>query len=82
MTGPNHADLQRDMGRVEAGLEALEKMMEQGFKDIKAELRDIKTDVEALKTAESQRKGAFQLGHWVIGIIGGVVVFVADHFWK
>jgi len=77
-----HTDLSRDMGRVEASLEALEKVVTQGFQDIKDELRVIKADVEALKMTESQRKGVFQAGHWVIGIISAVAVFIADHFWK
>ena len=82
MTQPNHTDLQRDMGRVEASLEALEKAMAQGFKDIKEELRAIKSDVETLKTAESKRTGAFALGHWLVGAVSGLVAFVAAHLLK
>ena len=69
-----HTDLSRDMGRVEASLEALEKAMMQGFEDIKSELKDIKADVEALKAAEHKRKGALGALMLFAGFMGGVVV--------
>lgn len=68
-----HTDLSRDMGRVEASLEALEKAMMQGFQDIKDELRVIKADVEALKQAESKRKGAVAMLVAFGGVIGGLI---------
>ena len=71
---PNHTDLSRDMGRVEASLEALEGIVRQGFQDIKDELKDIKTDVEALKAAENKRKGAVAMLVAFGGVIGGLVV--------
>jgi hypothetical protein len=74
MTQPNHTDLSRDMGRVEASLEALEGIVRQGFQDIKDELKDIKTDVEALKAAENKRKGAVAMLVAFGGVIGGLVV--------
>lgn len=77
-----NTDLQRDMGRVEASLEALEKIVSKGFEDIKGELHDLKQEVAALKLAESQRKGAFSLGQWLIGAIGGGVALLVQHFWK
>jgi len=74
VTQPNHTDLSRDMGRVEASLEALEKVVSQGFQDIKDELRAIKTDVEALKQAENKRKGALGALMVFAGFIGGLIV--------
>jgi hypothetical protein len=73
MSPPNHTDLSRDMGRVEASLEALEKVVLQGFEDIKIELRVIKADVEALKAAENKRKGAVGALMLFAGFIGGLV---------
>ena len=73
MTAPNHTDLSRDMGRVEASLEALEKAMMQGFQDIKDELKVIKTDVEALKQAENKRKGALGALMVFSGFVGGLI---------
>ena len=74
MTPPNHTDLSRDMGRVEASLEALEKVVSQGLQDIKDELRVIKADVELLKVAENKRKGAVAMLVAFGGMIGGLVV--------
>lgn len=73
MTQPNHTDLSRDMGRVEASLEALEKAMMQGFEDIKTELKVIKADVEVLKAAENKRKGAVGALMLFAGFLGGLV---------
>lgn len=78
----DHTELHRDMGRVEAGLESLEKAMQEGFRRIEERLTKIEADVEALKTTESQRKGAFQLGHWLIGTVSGFIAFLAAYFIK
>lgn len=61
------------MGRVEAGLEALEKAMAQGFQDIKDELKAIKSDVEELKQAEHKRKGALGALMLFAGFMGGLI---------
>jgi len=68
-----HTDLSRDMGRVEASLEALEGIVKQGFQDIKDELKVIKTDVEALEASENKRKGAVGALMLFAGFIGGLV---------
>ena len=73
MNPPNHTDLSRDMGRVEASLEALEKAMMQGFQDIKDELKVIKADVEALKVSENKRKGALGALMVFSGFVGGLI---------
>lgn len=72
MTAPT--DLHRDFGRMEASLESLEKIVSQGFQEIKDELRAIKQDVEALKTAETERKGAWKV---IVAVAGGVSAAVA-----
>lgn len=82
MTATTNNDLQRDMGRVEASLDSLEKLVAKGFDDIKGELHDLKKDVSELKLAESQRKGAFSLGQWLVGAIGAGIALIAQHFWK
>lgn len=85
MSDPTHADIQRDLGRMEAGLEALKSAMKQGFDDIKSELRDIKEDVEALKAAEAARSGAFKFGHWLMGALttlGGGSLLAWLFHWK
>lgn len=81
MNPPNHTDLSRDMGRVEASLEALEKAMMQGFKDTKEGQREIKGELETirgrldnLETSENKRKGAVAMLVAFGGVIGGLVV--------
>ena len=82
MTGPDHADLQRDMGRVEgkqdamgARLDRLEKIIEDGF-------REIRKDIADLKAAESQRKGALAVLVAVGGAVGGAIWALIEHIWK
>ena len=82
MSQTTNTDLQRDMGRVEASLEALEKIVSKGFEEVKTELHDLKQEVSELKLAESQRKGAFSLGQWLVGAIGAGVALLAQHFWR
>lgn len=78
----SHDDLHRDIGRMEgkqdamgARLDKLEKMVSEGFQKLDERLARI-------EDRESQRKGAFQLGHWLVGTIAGLVAFVASHFLK
>jgi hypothetical protein len=65
---------------MEAGLEALKSAMKQGFDDIKSDLRDIKDDVDALKAAENQRKGALAIMAVAAGAVGSVVTWIIGHF--
>lgn len=82
MTQPTHGEIQRDMGRMEgkqdamgARLDRLEKMIEEGFSELRNDIAD-------LKSAESKRSGAFAIGHWIVGIIGAGVAILIDHLWK
>ena len=76
-----HVDLQRDIGRMEAGLEALEKAVSKGFSDAKAdfielkgEIADLKKEVSDLRRAETERKGAWKV---IVTVAGGVSAAVA-----
>lgn len=82
MNAPNHADIHRDLGKVEAGLEALKDMVKQGFSDTNDRLEKLETRMAAMETKESERKGAFQLGHWLVGAISAFGAFIASHFLK
>ncbi len=73
MSGTTHTDLHRDFGRMEASLESLEKVVSQGFQEIKDELRAIKTDVEALKAAETERRGAWKVIVTIAGVVSAAV---------
>lgn len=84
MSGPDHAELARDMGKMEAGLEALKDVVTKGFNEMKAEIREnrketkdslekVETRLLALETVESQRKGALRMVAAVAGVIGGAI---------
>lgn len=89
MTSPTHGDIQRDIGGLETGLEALKDAMEKGFqrqtedvREVKRELVDIRKDIAELKLAESQRKGALAAIVSGGGVIGGAVWALIQHLWK
>ena len=80
MTGPDHADLQRDMGRVEgkqdamgARLDRLEKAVNDGFDKIDKRLA-------GLEAKENERKGAMALLMVLSGAIGGGLVKLVTFF--
>lgn len=77
-----HDDLHRDLGRMEGAfgamedrLDKLEKMVSDGFQKLDERLARI-------EERESERKGAFQLGNWLIGAACGFAAFIASYFLK
>ncbi len=78
MSGLTHLDLQRDLGRLEGRFAAVEDRLEK----IDGALERIDQRLARIEATESQRKGAFALGHWLVGAVSGVVAFLAAHFWK
>lgn len=78
----SHDDLHRDLGRMEGKADAmgerldkLEKMVSDGFQKLDERLARI-------ESRESERKGAFQLGNWLVGAACGMVAFIASYFLK
>lgn len=86
MTQPNHTELQRDMGRMEATLEALEKAVTQGFEDIKSDMRVMRADIAELKLAEGKRGAVERFAAVIGGVVGSIITLavsvIAGHFWK
>ena len=78
---PSHSDLQRDVGRVEGTLSAVEKRMDrlestvtEGFEKVEQGLSKIDRRLASIEAKEAERKGAWK----VIAIIAGSVsAFVA-----
>lgn len=75
-------DLHRDFGRMEGKqdamgerLDRLEKIIEDGFAEVRREIADLKAD-------KSERKGALAMLAGVASVIGGAVAFVIEHFFR
>ena len=82
MPQTTHADLHRDIGGLEAGqramenrLDRLENLIEEGFREVRAELSE-------LKLRERERSALEKAGIWLSGVIGAVAVIIIQHFWK
>ena len=82
MTMPNHSDIQRDLGRMEgksdemgARLDRLEKIIEDGFAEVRREISELKAD-------KSERKGALAVLATVAGILGAALSWALEHFVK
>lgn len=78
MNAPTHLDLLRDFGRMEGRFSAMEKRLEK----IDEVLERIDQRLARIEQTEDQRKGAFSLGHWLIGAVSAVGAFIASHFLK
>lgn len=56
MTTPTHTDLSRDMGRMEAGLDALKEIVREGFKDTREEIAALRKEVKSLRAEQEADK--------------------------
>jgi hypothetical protein len=75
---PNHTDLYLGLGKMEGRLDAVEERLSK----IETIAERIDTRLARIEQTESQRAGAFKLGHWIVGAISGFAAFVAAHFLK
>lgn len=73
MTQPTHTDLQRDVGKMEGRMDALDRAMSEGFKRIEDALSKIDGRLDTIDTRESERKGAWRVIAWVSGGVSFVV---------
>ena len=73
-----NTDLQRDLGRMEGEIASVNQRLEK----IDAVLERIDLRLARIEQAESQRKGAFSLGQWLVGAIGAGLALLVEHFWK
>lgn len=76
MTQPTHTDLQRDFGRMEGRMDALDKAMGEGFSRVETALAKIDGRLDAIDTRESERKGAWRVIVAVAGAVGGLAGLV------
>lgn len=70
----SHDDLHRDMGKVEAGLEALKEIVRDGFKGTDTRLDRVEQRLAALEAKETERKGVWKV---IVTVAGGVSAIVA-----
>jgi len=56
--------------------------MEDRLDKIDGTLERIDQRLARIEQTEEQRKGAFSLGHWLIGAVSAVGAFLASHFLK
>jgi len=73
MTQPTHTELQRDFGRMEGRMDALDRTVTDGFKRVEEALLKIDGRLDAIDTRESERKGAWRVIAWVSGGVSFVV---------
>ena len=87
MTGPTHADIHRDLGRVEAtqaGLEErmdrFEKLVTDGFEKLEKKLdkshEQLADRLMQLEKSEHKRNGAWTASERGLAIIGGFIMLV------
>ena len=62
---------ERDFGRLEAEVQALQR-----------ELNSIQADVKCLLELANKSKGGFWMGMTIASIVGGVITFFIDRMWK
>lgn len=74
MTQPTHTELQRDFGRMEGRMDALDRAVTDGFKRVEDALTKIDGRLDAIDTRESERKGAMK----IIALVAGGVSFVVS----
>lgn len=70
----SHDDLHRDIGRMEAGLEALKDIVREGFKGTDSRLDKVEKRLAALESKETERKGAWKV---IVVVASGVSAAVA-----
>lgn len=70
MTQPTHTELQRDFGRMEGRMDALDRTVTDGFKRVEETLAKIDARLDSLDAKESERKGAWGVIMAVASIAG------------
>lgn len=80
MTQPTHTELQRDVGRVEGTLAAVEKRMDklettvtEGFEKVEQGLGKIDRRLAAIEAREAERKGAWKVVSAIAAAVAAVV---------
>ena len=73
-----HLDLQRDLGRMEGRLDAMDDRLSK----IETIVERVDQRLARIEVTENQRQGAFRFGHWLFGAACAFVTFIASHLLK
>ena len=80
---------EREIGKLEAGLEALNRTVREGFTDAKEDRREIKREVAAIderlariEAKENERRGAWAVLVAVASICSGLVAWAVNTLFK
>lgn len=65
--------MQRFLGAIEARTTMLEKRMDVVERDIKAQLAEIYTSIQTLRTAVDSSRGSWRALAWTAGVLTGVM---------
>lgn len=76
MTQPTHTELQRDFGRMEGRMDALDKTVNEGFRRVEDSLTKIEQRLDAVDALNNERKGAWNVIVGVAGAVGGLAGIV------
>ena len=77
-----HDDLQRDMGRVEGAMAAVEKHLDRLSGEMSEGFKSVHERLDRLEKREAERKGAWTTIVAVASAVGGVVTWLISHFIK
>lgn len=69
---PNHTDIYRALGQIEGRMDGLEKIIAEGFADLKELLKDHDVRIKGVETFQAEQKGGWKL----LTIIGAAAAAV------
>ena len=78
MTNPTNTDLQRDFGRMEGRLDAMDNRLIK----IESIMERVDKRLARIEARESQLTGAWWVLAGIAGIIGALLYAALGHFWK
>lgn len=82
MTTPTHNDIQRDIGGLQANGVAMEKRLDRIEKAIEDGFKELRNDIADLKQRESSRSALEKAAVWLSGVIGAAAALIVEHIWK
>lgn len=82
MTTPNHSDLQRDIGGLIVGAAAMEKRLDRLEKMIEDGFAELRKEIAQLRATENQGKGMLVAVQVAAAAVWSAIVLYVGHLWK